>query len=363
MLLVIYIFLIILCYLRPESKKIFYFMLAYLWFLSAFCIEKPDIEVYEVRYMQYDSLSSMTEVGYTLLMYIFNKLHISFEMFLKFSYAFILGVVGWFISNNTKKINIVLAMYAIAPYCSDMVQLRSSYAFAFILIGLNILLNQGKRGVVKYILFTAIASTFHYSAILFLVVLIPIYCSFRKTCVITAITTGILFIFNQVNLLERIITLFVGNTRAVSILSRINSYGSDAIYNIILAVIASVAILIVMLMISKKNILLITDYDEEKKYYLEKIKFYTSICVVSIITVSLVPYALDVYRIARYLMIISYIGISYYDILPNKHIYINKGAHKILCLLCSLCILYIQVYKLNDFEDTFWTLFVNNQLL
>lgn len=140
-----FIFLSLLSVIRPKSNKVFVCLVIFTWFVAAFCTQHADYATYYTRYMNYERLSSLTEVGFTWIMILFHKLAFSFDLFLCVAYAFTIGTVAWFIRKYSPNYTLCFALYSVFPYCIDSVQLRNTIAFCIFLIGLNSLLKRRRN--------------------------------------------------------------------------------------------------------------------------------------------------------------------------------------------------------------------------
>lgn len=169
--------------------------------LAAFCTNHADYLTYYLRFYNYQSLSSMTEAGFNLIMKLFHIMSADFQLFLCIAYAFVICTVCWFIKNNTSKSALVLAIYSIFSYCIDVVQLRNTISFCICLIGLNSLLKSvnkiNKKTAIFYCVCVILASFIHFSAILFIVVLLPYYFNIRKCIFITIVSSIIFAVFGN----------------------------------------------------------------------------------------------------------------------------------------------------------------------
>lgn len=370
LLLAVYLVLIGLSAIMPKSKKLFYVILAFLWFIAAFCTDHADYQTYYLRYNNYLSLSTMTEAGFNLVMYLFHTLSFDFQGFLCVAYAFTIGTVGWFIKKHTSNCALCIALYSIFPFCIDAVQLRNTIAFCVCLIGMNCLMdfnNKSKvRKVAAYIVAVILASFIHFSSIVFLIILIPYYFEVKKTCTVTGIVTIILVLFGNTGLLSRIATIFVSTDKVDSALERILQYDVYSIQAMQLAMLFMTIIILLIFYITYKNNRVEIKYAANSLLGIkarETMNFAVKTQIVSLAVLPIVYFILDIYRIHRYILILGYVGVSLYGITNSRKYLVNQKAYNIFLILAAWVIFYLQIYKLNNFESTFMALFTNNKLL
>lgn len=373
MLLAVYFALIILCVICPRSQKIFYVLSIFLWFVAAFCVNNADYDIYYRRYYTYFS-SDATEFGYNLILAFFNKLGFQFQTFLYVIYAFIIGVVALFIKRNTENCALAMALYAIFPYCIDVVQLRNTLSWTFCLIGIDFLLEHSddftrKYAIVKkwkkqlaFIVCIILAVQIHFASILFLIILIPYNFNFIMTAICTLSAIAILAVVTDVSFITTFATLFTTAEKVDAILRRIAAYSFDNILNIMLVMIVPTIILLVILFIAKYDMLGLLFLEEQKKRQskIAVISLMQKIQLISLIILPLVSLNLDVYRIHRYLLFLGCFGATIYGTTKFCKYIFNKGCYYLLLIFSVIAFFYVQIYKLNNFETTFYALFTNN---
>lgn len=368
LLLAVYLILIGLSAIMPKSKKLFYVMLVFLWFIAAFCTDHADYRTYFLRYNNYLSLSTMTETGFNLIIYLFHKMSFDFQGFLCVAYAFTIGTVGWFIKRHSSNCALCMALYSVFPFCIDAVQLRNTIAFCVCLIGMNYLMdsNNGSKGrkTAVYVIAVIVASFIHFSSIAFLIVLIPYYFDIKKTCTITGIVTVILMLFGNTDLLSRIATIFVSTEKVDSVLGRILLYDVHSIQAIQFAMLFTTIIIMLIFYITYRNNSLEIKYAASSIpgiHARKTMNFAVKTQIVSLVVLPIVYFILDVYRVHRYILILGYIGISLYGVINSRKRFVNQKAYNIFLVLSAWLIFYLQIYRLNNFESTFMALFTNNK--
>lgn len=370
MLIVLHFLFLFCCYFRPKSKKLMMAFLVFLWFIAAFCTNHADFLTYTVRYNDYLSVASITEVGFNALMKICNVIGLDFQTFLCISYAFILGTIGWFIVKFFNNCAFALGLYSIFPYCIDMVQLRNSLAFALCLIGINQLIqsveSKNTKHVVLFTVLIACASSFHFSTILFLILLVPYYCGAKKNFVITAVLFCILEVVISTDFVARFASIFMYADRVNMILARIQKYDVHNIHTIQLAMILSTIITGCLLWATKYNLVLEnrngSDPTRSEKN-IRVIDYIIALQVVAIVIIPMIPFALDIYRIHRYILLIGILFVSLYGDVYSHVRLVNIHLFRLVAFVSIWLVFFLQIYCLNNFESTYLALFTNNAFL
>ena len=365
MLFLIFICLIILSIIRPKSKKIFYVILLFMWFTAAFCTECADRSIYMARYSNYLSFSSTTEVGFNFLMFVFNKIGLTFDQFLMIAYAFIFGIYGWFIKKNTDRLAFVAGMYLIFSFCIDTVQLRNSIGFAITLIGVNELYKDkmDKKSYIRFVAFVLLGSLFHFSNIFFLILLLGTRYNIKKNAIITAVSSVILLLLSKSNLVVNIGYSFVGS-RINEILGRVNEYTNHQINSMLLCMIISLLLIILCLYLAYRNTKIAKkmniDDGVRKFTFIEKTINYQTLLFITIFMIPIIP---DVYRIQRYGLLLGYLGCSDYKVIGCKKKLFDSRLYYLFFVIVVLLLFYLQIYKLGNIESTFEALMNNNKFI
>lgn len=365
MLLTIFICLILLSIIRPKSKIVFYCLLILMWFIASFCTNCADRTVYIARYTNYSMFSSRTEIGFDLLMTFFNKMGISFNQYLMIIYAIIFGVYGWFIKRNTDRIAFVLGMYAIFSYCIDAIQIRNSIGFSFALIGINELFNSemSKNKYIKFFAFVIIGSLFHFSNILFLLILLGNKLNIKNNIKVTVVVSTILLILNKTDIIRNIGAKVIG-VRINEILGRVNDYTTQQINNMLLVMIISLLLMLCCLYLAYRNTNIgkswsISDGIKKNSYIVKVLNSQ----IILFITIFMIPIIPDIYRIQRYGLILGYLGCSKFKVLECPKKVIDPNIYNWLFIITVLLLFYLQIYRLGNIESTFLALMNNNKFM
>lgn len=371
------ILLITVSFLLPKNKYVFLGIAIFLWILFGWSNNNADTATYLARYNQYQTYSSLTEPLFTFIVKIFNLIGFSYQQFL-ITVAFIYVSVLYFVVNRySNQGAVVLALYLIFPFCIDIVQVRNTMAFTFILWGFQYLINKDKFSDIKYIICVALASSIHLSTIAYLGLLIAKRCSIKKTIIITTIITIILSLAGNLHdILINLASKFVGSDRAISILSRASRYNS---YNIMISkmLIFFITFMIVLyfgkkISINKKNQECKVKRRNKKLIEFDRrelIDLVIKINILSLLLIPLIPFSIDLYRIQRYMAIFIYIACTQFFAVKFSFdkisIIFNKRQTKVLIIFIIIIIinLYLQLFLTNDKNTCFFPMFENNILI
>ena len=353
MLLTIYILTILLCIYNYQNKNFFWIMVFILWLISGFCYENADTEIYSYRYYQFEHVSSLSEVGFTYLMKLFNNMNVSFNVFLKIIYAFIFCVVAWFINKNSRYPNIAIALYAIFPFCIDVVQLRSTLAFSFVLIGIDSLLNEEDNILtyLKYIFCVFLAMSIHASSILFLALVIAKKYSIKHTLLIYTILCLLVSLILNEKLLYYVGEQLISTDRITMILKAATMFPFTIKIKVMIMVICTALVCVMVLLSVKKSL--------TEKFDIEKVDCIIKSQFIILITLPLLIYTLGFYRIGRYMVLVAYIGFTY-NLMENS--YKNTCFFNTILGMIVCCLFYVQIVMMGNFDSTFKSLFLNNSI-
>lgn len=366
MLYVIGLLLIILCCLKKDSKLLFISTLLFMWVLFAFSGENADTEVYYSRFYNYESLEAITEPGFNLVMLIFNKLHFTYQQFLMLFSLIFVFVVGYFIKKNTPNYALALILYFIFPFSIDIVQVRNSLGFLFIILAFKYLLSDDKFSSLKYFFFILLAASFHLSAIFFLVFVVIKRISIKQTIVLTILIIMLSLFILEFGILENLNTYLSGIWRFESIIDRmrLHDYNLQDILKITLKSLIALSLFLVVFYFTIINIKR-SKLDLNEKNH--RLRFIYTLIKLNILVMIILPFyqiSLDLYRLQRILYLFNFVGFTLYNFKTNT---IESKTDRLLymsmIIVVASIIWYIQLYIiLGDFERVFRAVFENNIL-
>lgn len=165
-----------------KKKNIIYLNLAFIAIFLIYSLRAStvgrDLPGYEEAYELSNVISFARlgignfERGYLFLMWICNKLNLSFQWFLTICNAIILVPIYIFIRKYSKNVFLSTIIYICYMFFEfNMTGLRQAIASSIVLIAITVLLESKRYGLLKYILIVLLATKFHsaaYAAFLYL---------------------------------------------------------------------------------------------------------------------------------------------------------------------------------------------------
>lgn len=163
---------------------LFIFSISVLLYYNTF---NPDYIDYKYSYNNIETTLDWFEFGFTTLIFLFNYLSISYNLFIAIIYFILLSCISWICNKNDVNSSTLLLFYLIYPLFIDMVQIRHFIASMLFFVSMIFL---SKNNTVLSLLIFALATTMH-SITWFM---LPIYfMKFDKKLLITTISLFISF--------------------------------------------------------------------------------------------------------------------------------------------------------------------------
>lgn len=154
---------------KRHNKFIAFVLLLFAWILFWGNTLNPDYLLYkEIYCSNANYITNNLEIGYILIIKIFNFLGFNYQIFL-----LIISLFGFILINNTIKrycinYNYIYLLYFIFPYFFDIIQIRNFLIMALFVYSTKYLVDGKLKSKVKYCIIIIFASTIHISAIAFL---------------------------------------------------------------------------------------------------------------------------------------------------------------------------------------------------
>ncbi|MGN1051417.1 MAG: EpsG family protein, partial [Acutalibacteraceae bacterium] len=315
MLFLIAIAIAIFCLLLPKNKIVYFCTLSYMFFLVAFAGHNADTLVYQLRFENYASNSNRTEVLFTYFMKLLNNLGVSYEGFVLLFWGVFLVVMTWMIFSLTDNVCIVLVLYMIYPFCMDYMQIRSSMAFIFIMLGVPYLFRKGIWSSVRYLVCVALACCVHFSTILFVLLIFAKYLNIKTTVIFSAFSTVLMFLLTKTSYVRSFANRMFSEAKVTSIMGRMDSYSSVSGYKMMTRYILwFVLFLFIYYLLFRRysfarynRVGYTLQQISEKSMILDTV---LKINILILITAPLLLVCLDFYRVQRYIYIITYIALA-----------------------------------------------------
>ena len=202
-----------LAFLKKNNKAILVLLVFITWLIFSFNNDNPDLLAYQEQY--YGVANHYTEPLYVLFQKVCLRSGFSFQAFLCIEAALGLAITAKAITMLSPYPNAVYGLYMIYPFFADVVQVRSFFAQAFILLAVSYLLQYKQKREMRFILIFSVmfivAVGFHYSAALFA----PLFCLFldvkkHKGLLYFAVPIAILLIPLWIKIMTPVIVQIVG---------------------------------------------------------------------------------------------------------------------------------------------------------
>ena len=154
----------------PRSKWAALIVMAFMFIIYGFSSYSGDSEIYEMVYANVGKGQMLTEFEplFTAIMLLCNFLRmpfVGFRIVLAIIYIVLLYIA---VNKYTNCVALVLFIFLLFPFTYFFSVLRAGLSGIIVVIGINQLVKMKKWWFLKYIIFIAIAALFHYSAVIFL---------------------------------------------------------------------------------------------------------------------------------------------------------------------------------------------------
>ena len=354
----------LIAFIKKNSKVITFVLLATMFIIATFSSETADFTIYEGRYYHYDVafLYDQTEPLYTLIIKMARFLNLPYRLFLGIEYAIIIISFSCFVKKFSNNYNWILVLYLIWPFCRDVVVLRTTLGAAFVYIGFNFLLKDGKKNLLKYIICVLIAGLIHYSMFFFLIMaaieiiksrenvtenrlLVIFFVIFVIELVVFKVFPQLPFTGRMMNKINYVLSRQTDVTNLVSAPGTVRTVFMFAIYYLL------------HIQVHQK----VKARNEIDKVKLSEKIFYVNLYVLLIIP--LLSYVPDLWRLQQILALLCYVEFSFYfSNSKNRKTTKNELIFFIECIIYALTYLFIIVLKTDQLDTVFRALFENNIL-
>lgn len=331
--------------------------LGLLFLISVFVVfntYNADYDNYQNIYVENGKSFSMsaTNLLFSLLCKIGNMLQLDYQTFRCFLLYFGLFSVFNFVKKYSDNVFLIIILYALSSAIMDGIQFRQFTAMGIYLFVLPSLLKENsKKGVIKYIIGTTVASMVHISFIfffLFLLIKVERKKRIKITVIISILVLVTFVVMSKTNLLITFVSQILTE-------DKVDLYFIDSQYH-------SSAIQVLQFIITQQvfMIFLLYIYTKIGKVRLEDKGFIWSIIGINILMICICPiffYSLQFRRIFRIIMLPSYIALA--KMLPSvKNVrYYGMAALMLIFACVSLWL------NLNSNPDLITNLISNNYFL
>ena len=173
------------------------FIVFFMWILFGFNNNNADYQTYK---RIFEGKLPNHEVGFIFITQFFHTLQWSYQDFLKLISFIILFILTIDIAKYCKNVPFVLILFILYPFFLNCVQYRSFFSMVIALRALPYLIGEKKIDILKYIILILLATSIHYIACFYLLLLlskinIPHKQLFPSICVLS-IFIAILIVTN-----------------------------------------------------------------------------------------------------------------------------------------------------------------------
>lgn len=364
-LLVTYILLITLNLYKRKSKIAFTILLVYLWILFGWSSGNADWHVYTGRYLNYDSLSSMTEPLFTLLIKGGHLLGLDYRGFLVLLSGICLLMIGKTILDFSEYPGFVLALYAIFSFPIDVTQVRFFTASAIIWFGFRYMflyhIKRKKTDLLKWVISVILASCVHLAVCAVLILLVPLHCKRRTTITVTAIADLLMLLFSGFKkTFFRLISMWSAGKLEI-IMSQSSEYTWGTIRFVwFKMLVIFVGFLVVYIGLKYFKVRYDTEFSKNDAA-IKNLDFTLDCNIIIMILIGLVTFTTDFYRIQQVVVFQNYFALSA-ALLPT----IRGKARKqnllivLVSVVFSVLALYYLVLRGSNYDTVFYPIFYNN---
>lgn len=302
-----------------RNKMFSYMMIALAIFLIAGNICNADYTNYITNYNNILNplYTDKFEIGYQFIVMICFKLGLTYNQFLLIS-----SIIAFILIFNTVKLftpytSLTISLYMIFPFVLDLVQYRNFLSMSIFIYGLRYIICTNKN-YFKYIICVLIASLFHKSALIYLILLLINIKDNRKLIYIMIASTLSVVLFKPT--IFKLLASFVSIEKIeyyTSATTSITTKLCAITYFIYMILLVHVSINI----LKKENILEKINIKRKKyiynqceiirpKYYELDVESIIKICIITCIMLPFFMNNLNIVRLYRNLYIIYYIIFS-----------------------------------------------------
>lgn len=198
---IVFIYFSVVLFLFIFDRSRFLFLSAFALMLVLFCFnyDNADRLVYENRLYGLDSFLNITEPGFTLLMYLFNKLNLDVQ-YLYFIVGIVyLSTVVYVVRKICPESYTPIGFFMLANFFLDVVQIRATISLILVLLGFYFLItiHDVKKSSIFFLACIACASLFHASSLFFVFFVMVNYYDKRRIFFPIVVCTLILFVIQK----------------------------------------------------------------------------------------------------------------------------------------------------------------------
>lgn len=354
---VIWLVLIILGIFYRKSKKLAFFEIVFAVLIFTTLDGGPDYNNYVSLFHNINSSIGNIINGnvlFNLMLYIFG-LFGNYNIALFFISAISMAILYKAVSFYTENVSFVLAIYLIAPFMIDIIQIKNFMAMAvwfyFSRYLFKAYLGESKSyNVCIYLLGVTISVGFHFSfVIMYFFALVP-FIKIKKILILICLIAVMLGLMFGTNIIDYIVEMISKSDAAffVTIISKFKDYKANFNYGrmrtrfiITLALYVGMIVMLWFIYLFKKKSKL------EKENY--AIQFLIVFDIIIAVIFPFMLYSMEIYRVQRNVLILNYAIVAAFT---RKKVMSDGKIHLISVLSICFCLI-ISIYYLC-FDCIYW---------
>lgn len=190
---IILIALLIAAIVRPRSRTIAVLLLAFMWVIYAFNTYSGDFVAYRDAYNIIEELGFHYEPFFTIIMLGCHRLGLSFTGFRMVLATLFILILAFTIIKHTEQVALVVALFCLGPFFFFASVLRAGIAGLIIVNACASLNDRSYRGTARFLIMLGLAVMFHYTSIVFIVILFEKY--IPKSAILIFVICSSLIVF------------------------------------------------------------------------------------------------------------------------------------------------------------------------
>lgn len=337
----------------------FIFLFLFMWVLFGWNNGNSDYDNYQNFYNiigQYGGDSGV-EAGFEFICRVANKIGLNYNEFLAI-YSFIglsmiVSTVRKYANNTTG----VMCLYFIYPFMLDIVQIRNFMSMCIIIFAIRYLVDNNRKGYIKYCICVLIASTIHITAIFYMLFLITKIKSYKKLVFVTfAITiSGLLF----QTIIPMIVYKFLNNQRYDLYLLSNTSFYAKVLFILYFLVNTFLIYYAYMTIMNFNKTEPLKEIDNLKRNKIAFTEVVMKINILVIVSYAFIYIDVDFVRLYRNILPINYILFS----MIKSNIKITKSVNKLVYNCCCIAFVALSSWAfifLTTYDSVVYPIFNNN---
>lgn len=193
---------------KIDARKIpLFFLFTIAWIIFALNYFNPDFSVYKNVYDYGASgINTRIEFGYLLFTSIAKFIGLSFVQFRALLSFLGFAIIYSCLNEYTNQTTIIVLAYILYPFLFEAIQIRMFIVSVIILYSIRYLTDLSKTNLIRFLICIALATSFHTSAIFYIILLLAYVNNERNVLFLSIIITAVeLVLFNQ-SFLQRVIS-------------------------------------------------------------------------------------------------------------------------------------------------------------